>query len=1032
MKKLFALLLLWGFVSLNAMAQDINKLQIEFDSLNKLPLKRKESAIIGKKLIDLHDKKPNIDSLVLGKILIKTAFLNSRIGKMDSVVYLATRAVKTIPENNEDHIYALHFLGTFSLDASNYVYADSLILVSAQKSEKYFGKSSDWYFKSLYYQGKSKFIQSNYEAAQKKFEEGIALWGQLKKPEGIILANFYADLGNIVLVYGQNAKAEEMMRSAIRINEKSTPNARPNYLQFTSLIRLYLSTGSLAEALKTLEVLSEDMITHSEHTGPQYAELIHQKGFILAEMHLFDESIVELQKSLTLFKACGRTKTRLYIGTSIDLANDLYAAKEYKKSSELLGALRDSIKIFGFDKILNNISLLSLSGKCANEQNDTTGAIAFFEKANMLYEENFEVEDVLNDYKIFLNGEYATVLLKMGKYDEARKKLAQIALAIKDQNINRFETRELLNLLTIIEFTDKKSKIAYSYSQDLTASICESISKELFLLTEYQRLQRINETRDNADFMLTFLKKEGKNLDGLAANTLNFQLFSKSLLLSAAQNIRQNIQSDPTLAPVFANYNNTRERLAWCYTQPKSELETQKINIGKLEFQADSLEKIIARQSTTFAAANLNKSFKWTEVRDRLHTGEAALEIVRYHEVNIEITDSIRYAIFVITPEMKVQPAVIFLPNGEEIETILTEKYLTECANRAGKGNTQGIYSQLWKPLEPFLKNINRVYVSADGAFHKINLGALKKANGTFLADNIEIKPIFSLKDLATADSGQRTGNGRRETINGVVSVLVGNPRFSLSTAIAGNTRSLTEIDTLGTVSVLDAMPIMLRNLDESRGLSLNPLPGSQKEVEEINALLQKNGLKTTLLTQENATETALKAIKKPKIMHLATHGYFLANSRNGTAGLSRGVVERNPMLRSMLFFAGAQATLDKKNNPKSEGDDGILTAYEAQNMDLEGTELVVLSACQTAQGKLQNGEGVYGLQRALRIAGAQNIILSLWDVDDTVGRLFMRTFYEKWLGGMSKSDAFRFAQLEIKKAYPQPFYWAGFVLVGE
>jgi CHAT domain-containing protein len=293
------------------------------------------------------------------------------------------------------------------------------------------------------------------------------------------------------------------------------------------------------------------------------------------------------------------------------------------------------------------------------------------------------------------------------------------------------------------------------------------------------------------------------------------------------------------------------------------------------------------------------------------------------------------------------------------------------------------------------------------------------------LADNVESKPVFSLKDIDNKDVG-------RPTMNGGVSVLIGNPKFSLSSSIAGISRSVVDSDSVGNFSVLDAMPIMLRNLDESRGLSLNPLPGSQKEVEEINTLLQKNGLTTTLLTQENATETALKAIKKPKIMHLATHGYFLANSRNGTAGLSRGVVERNPMLRSMLFFAGAQATLDKKNNPKSEGDDGILTAYEAQNMDLEGTELVVLSACQTAQGKLQNGEGVYGLQRALRIAGAQNIILSLWDVDDAVGRTFMKIFYEKWLGGMSKSAAFRFAQLEIKKGYPQPFYWAGFVLVGE
>ena len=91
-----------------------------------------------------------------------------------------------------------------------------------------------------------------------------------------------------------------------------------------------------------------------------------------------------------------------------------------------------------------------------------------------------------------------------------------------------------------------------------------------------------------------------------------------------------------------------------------------------------------------------------------------------------------------------------------------------------------------------------------------------------------------------------------------------------------------------------------------------------------------------------------------------------------------------------------------------------------------------MLSACKTGQGKVQNGEGVYGLQRALRIAGAQSLLLSLWDVDDEVGRTFMQTFYEQWLSGKSKLEAFRYTQLAIKAKYPHPFYWAGFILIGK
>jgi CHAT domain-containing protein len=128
-----------------------------------------------------------------------------------------------------------------------------------------------------------------------------------------------------------------------------------------------------------------------------------------------------------------------------------------------------------------------------------------------------------------------------------------------------------------------------------------------------------------------------------------------------------------------------------------------------------------------------------------------------------------------------------------------------------------------------------------------------------------------------------------------------------------------------------------------------------------------------------------------------------------------------------MVFLAGAQNALDRK---PVGGEDGILTAYEAQNLQLDGTELVVLSACKTGQGKIQNGEGVYGLQRALHIAGAKAVLLSLWDVDDKVGREFMVLFYEKWLGGMMKTEAFRATQMEIRKKHPLPFYWAGFILM--
>ena len=138
-------------------------------------------------------------------------------------------------------------------------------------------------------------------------------------------------------------------------------------------------------------------------------------------------------------------------------------------------------------------------------------------------------------------------------------------------------------------------------------------------------------------------------------------------------------------------------------------------------------------------------------------------------------------------------------------------------------------------------------------------------------------------------------------------------------------------------------------------------------------------------------------------------------------------------MMRSGLMLAGSQHTLNGSSDPIKLTEDGILTGYEAMDLDLRGTELVVLSACNTGLGEIQDGEGVYGLQRAFRIAGAENIIMSLWKVDDNATQILMRKFYEYWLGGNSKRQAFKLAQhyLRTETEYSAPYYWGAFVFIG-
>ena len=227
--------------------------------------------------------------------------------------------------------------------------------------------------------------------------------------------------------------------------------------------------------------------------------------------------------------------------------------------------------------------------------------------------------------------------------------------------------------------------------------------------------------------------------------------------------------------------------------------------------------------------------------------------------------------------------------------------------------------------------------------------------------------------------------------------------------------------------------------LPELAGLSrygfthLPALPGTKIEADSVSQILQKKGWNVTEHLQADATEEALKKIHSPEVLHIATHGFFLADVSLKTEtynGMRADLLQQNPLLRSGLMLAGA-ASIARDSINYMDSDDGILTAAEAANLQLDKTGLVVLSACETGLGEQHNGQGVYGLQRAFLTAGAETVIMSLWVVDDFATQELMTSFYREWSSGKNKAEAFRLAQLQIRKKYPSPYYWAAFVMIG-
>jgi CHAT domain-containing protein len=243
-------------------------------------------------------------------------------------------------------------------------------------------------------------------------------------------------------------------------------------------------------------------------------------------------------------------------------------------------------------------------------------------------------------------------------------------------------------------------------------------------------------------------------------------------------------------------------------------------------------------------------------------------------------------------------------------------------------------------------------------------------------------------------------------------------------------------VDTLGRTLAKQRMPLPIYSTAQ-HVVGWPPLPGTKQEINSIDFIFRQAGIHNALFTDSFATEQIFKSQngKSAELLHIATHGFFFpaqASSNPINKDDSQlpdlSSLLQNSMIRSGLVLAGGNKAWT--GNLQTEyGEDGILTAYEIAQMDLSNTNLVVLSACETALGDIAGDEGVIGLQRAFRIAGVKQLMLSLWQVPDKETIELMVKFYSNLFAGQPTAEALRNAQLKMNEKYP-PFYWAGFILV--
>ena len=328
----------------------------------------------------------------------------------------------------------------------------------------------------------------------------------------------------------------------------------------------------------------------------------------------------------------------------------------------------------------------------------------------------------------------------------------------------------------------------------------------------------------------------------------------------------------------------------------------------------------------------------------------------------------------------------------------------------------------IWDPLVPHMDGASRIFVVPDGLISLVNLAALPDLAGRFLMERDSvIHYLTTERDLLP-----RAAAGKAQAL-----LAVGGPAFDEQSKVSASASRQRGIECSSFAKI-----------------RFESLPGSLSEVAEIRALWpRESGNDVTLLQGAAATESAVKrAMGGHRIVHLATHGFFLgtdcdsgAVNRRGVGGITTATaapdLTDNPLLLSGLALAGA----NHRTTAALDQDDGLLTAEEIAGLNLQGTEWAVLSACDTGLGEIRAGEGVFGLRRAFQIAGARTIIMSLWSVEDESTRVWMRALYEGRLQRrLDTAAAVREAGLTVLRARrakgqsTHPFYWGAFVAAGD
>jgi len=481
--------------------------------------------------------------------------------------------------------------------------------------------------------------------------------------------------------------------------------------------------------------------------------------------------------------------------------------------------------------------------------------------------------------------------------------------------------------------------------------------------------------------------------------------------------LRRRAVQDTELLHAFDLLSDARSQYsAMVFDGPgDGELTQYQAKLEDLESKIDDMERDISVRSVEFRIQS--QPVTLDAVQAAIPEGTALIEFLFYYPFDFKAggKDSPHYVAYIMTTHGT--PEWVDLGNANAIDSEVNKFRASLRGDQSDVRQRGRVLDELvMRPvrnrLNKFGKKIKRLLISPDAELSLFPFAALVDETNHYLIENYSITYLTSGRDLLRF---RNSLPGKQPPL------IVANPNFNLQQKPISS-----ELQTAQTMAER-------RRSRESLDY-FSPLDEARNEAQALHSVLRD----ASILSGDQATEAAVKQIHGPRILHLITHGFFQENQKRvgrnlqetmwgGNTSPSAIALNENPLLRSGLALAGA----NQPSNEKTE--DGILTALEAAGLDLWGTKLVVLSACETGLGDVQNGEGVFGLRRAFVLAGAESQVMSLWRVNEEATRELMVKYYQRLVSGEGRGEALRQVQLEMlsEAKYSRPYFWAGFVESG-